>query len=132
MKMKANEILNNAAELIDQRGKERDKDDGERSMARCVKSFNEMTGNNLTETQGWQFMMFLKMARMEGGAFKFDDYEDNVSYSGLMAESAVKESEALRLAEIALHPYNTEGTTLDQKPIFPMLDLESTKETGSE
>ena len=90
---KAGEILNDAAKLIDTRGKERDKDDGERSMERCVKSFNAMTDHNLTETEGWKFMMFLKMARMEGGAFKFDDYEDNVSYSGLMAESALKENQ---------------------------------------
>lgn len=89
--MKADKILTNAAELIATRGAERDKEDGERSMERCVRSFNEMTGHNLTETDGWKFMMFLKMARMEGGAFKFDDYEDNVSYAALMAESAVKE-----------------------------------------
>ena len=88
----ANEILINAAKLIDSRGKERDKDDGERSMERCVKSFNEMTGHELTETDGWKFMIFLKLARMEGGSFKFDDYEDAVSYSGLMAESALKQN----------------------------------------
>jgi len=89
---KANEILIDAAKLIDSRGQERDKDDGERSMERCVKSFNEMTGHELTETDGWKFMIFLKLARMEGGSFKFDDYEDAVSYSGLMAESALKEN----------------------------------------
>jgi hypothetical protein len=91
--MKASKILTNAAELIETRGVERDKEDGERSMERCVKSFNEMTSHNLTETEGWKFMMFLKMARMEGGAFKLDDYEDNVSYAALMAEAAVKEEE---------------------------------------
>ena len=90
----ATEILIDAAKLIDERGQERDKDDGERSMERCVKSFNEMTGHELTETDGWKFMIFLKLARMEGGSFKFDDYEDAVSYSGLMAESALKENTA--------------------------------------
>ena len=38
----ANEILIDAAKLIDSRGKERDKDDGERSMAGCHMEFIEM------------------------------------------------------------------------------------------
>ena len=47
-----------------------------------------MTGHELTEEEGWKFMVFLKLARMEGGSFKLDDYEDCVAYTALMAEAA--------------------------------------------
>ena len=87
----ASAILRDASELIDQRGEERDQPDGERSMARAVYSFNAMTEHSLSEEEGWKFMLFLKLARMEGGRFKMDDYEDAVAYSALMAEAAVKE-----------------------------------------
>ena len=127
----ANEILTNAADLIVERGKERDKDDGERSMERCIKSFNQMTGHRLTETEGWQFMMFLKMARMQGGSFKFDDYEDNVSYSALMAESALKENENPSLPEVVMETI----LSTEQKPDFPFLDpdkiVDGSKMVGS-
>lgn len=84
----AHDLLARASDTIVQRGKQRD-NEGERSMARCVKSFNAMYGTALTETQGWQFMVFLKLARAAGGkAFCEDDSLDGVAYLALAAESA--------------------------------------------
>jgi len=86
--MKASQFANRACELLEDRGKERDQPNGERSMARCVHTFNAMTGHKLSVEDGWLFMVYLKHARMRGGQFKLDDYEDAVSYEALMAEEA--------------------------------------------
>jgi hypothetical protein len=88
----ASEILVNAADLIDTRAIERDVMDcsGERSMSRCIDAFNAMTGHDLSEEDGWQFMVFLKFSRMQAGNFKTDDYEDAVAYTALQAEAAIK------------------------------------------
>lgn len=88
--MNAPEFCAKAAELMADRGKERDQESGERSMARCVDAFNAMTGHNLSVEDGWLFMVYLKHARMRGGKFKQDDYEDAVAYEALMAEAAVE------------------------------------------
>ena len=87
--MKAPDFCTKAAELMADRGKERDQEDGERSMARCVNTFNAMTGHTLSVEDGWLFMVYLKHARMRGGDFKQDDYEDAVAYEALMAEEAL-------------------------------------------
>ncbi len=64
----------------------RDSDTGERSMARTVAAFNAVYGTNLTETQGWNFMELLKMARSSQGAYVADDFDDKVAYAALAAE----------------------------------------------
>ena len=80
-------ILRNAANDIGNRASERDTTD-ERSMAKTVKAFNIMYDKDLTETEGWQFMVFLKLARGAQGDFRLDDYTDQASYSALAGESA--------------------------------------------
>lgn len=60
-------------------------------MGRCVEAFNKMFGTNLTETQGWQFMVLLKMARSAGGKNRLDDFLDGASYFSLAGEAALKE-----------------------------------------
>ena len=85
--MDASKVLNNARDLLLDRAKERDTG-AERSMERCVKTFNAMTGHKLSVEDGWQFMVYLKHSRMRGGSFKQDDYEDAVAYGALMAEQA--------------------------------------------
>lgn len=80
------ETLRRAADLIEQRGKQRDSDTGERSMARTVGAFNAIYGAHLTETQGWHFMELLKMARSSQGAYVADDFDDKVAYAALAAE----------------------------------------------
>ena len=88
--MKAPDFCTKAAALMEDRGKERDTEDGERSMARCVNAFNAMTEHDLSEEDGWLFMVYLKHARMRQGGFKLDDYEDAVAYEALMGECALE------------------------------------------
>lgn len=86
----AKDILSNAAAEMQDRAASRDTPEGERSMGRCVKAFNAMFGTELTETQGWQFMELLKMARSAGGAFRLDDFTDGVAYAALAGESEAR------------------------------------------
>jgi hypothetical protein len=86
--MNAQEILIDAYHTIDDRAKERDREGGERSMRATVMAFNALFGHNLTTTEGWEFMSILKKARSAGGAYKADDYLDDVAYCALAAECA--------------------------------------------
>jgi hypothetical protein len=87
----ATDYLDQCADTIEERGKLRDSEEGERSMGKTVAAFNTLFGKDLTETQGWQFMQLLKMARMSAGVYHEDDYVDNISYGALAAETAFKE-----------------------------------------
>jgi len=84
--VKADEILRQAADVIEERGKLRDKPDGERSMARAVDAFNSLMGTDLSEGDGWLFMCCLKMSRGTAGTPHMDDATDLVGYSGLWGE----------------------------------------------
>lgn len=86
------DILSACLMVQAERGKQRDSADGERSMKRTVDMFNACFGTTLTETQGWQFMVCLKMARSVHGEFTMDDYIDGTSYFALAGESAAKEA----------------------------------------
>jgi hypothetical protein len=61
---------------------------GERSMKATVAAFNGLTGKNLTEEEGWEFMILLKMVRGRQGDFRDDDYIDGAAYFGLLGECA--------------------------------------------
>jgi len=88
--MKANAFCENAAELMADRAASRDTGE-ERSMSRCVQAFNALYGHSLSETEGWQFMSLLKKARGAQGAYRQDDYEDDVAYCALAGESSSKD-----------------------------------------
>lgn len=81
-------ILQEAHRCIADRAHERDQE-SERSMARCVASFNAMYKLTLTEEQAWMFMVFLKAARASGGSFRLDDYVDGSAYFALAGEAAM-------------------------------------------
>lgn len=81
------DILKEAAGHIDNRAAERDRE-SERSMKNTVDAFNAMFNKDITEEQGWQFMVLLKMSRAAGGSFKLDDFEDMAAYAALSAEAA--------------------------------------------
>ena len=80
------DTLEQAREAITQRGETRDNNE-ERSMASCVAAFNGMFGHELTEEQGWWFMVLLKMSRSKGGKYNIDDYIDGAAYCALAGES---------------------------------------------
>jgi hypothetical protein len=87
----ADEILQRGADHIRDRAATRDKPGGERTMSQVVKAFNAIFGTKLTEEQGWQFMVLLKIVRGANGKVSLDDYEDEAAYAALAAEAAMKE-----------------------------------------
>lgn len=83
----APDILRQAAQTIDDRAAERDQEQ-ERSMGRTVAAFNSLTGHNLSERDGWLFMVTLKMARAcNTPTGNPDDYVDGPAYFALAGES---------------------------------------------
>jgi hypothetical protein len=86
----AHKFLEDASKVMKQRAQLRDKPEGERSMECIVKTFNTLTGKNLTEAEGWEFMLILKMVRGRQGNFNEDDYTDMAAYSGLLGECESK------------------------------------------
>lgn len=87
--MKASDILKAAAGHMDDRAATYDKPAGERSMRATVAAFEAVTGVQMTEEQGWLFMVLLKAVRSQQGQFKQDNYEDGAAYFALAAEAAV-------------------------------------------
>lgn len=104
--MKAQDYLRKGAELLEQRGKDYDKPEGERSMGKCVRAFNAITGRDLSESEGWLLLQVLKDVRQwqNSGRFHADSAEDCISYAALKAEALQgeqlqKDITAMRLAD---------------------------------
>ena len=73
---------------------EYDSEDGERSMRSTVAAFNVLTGNILSEQEGWLFMLLLKIARQhQTPDWHQDSSEDAIAYAALMAEAWQNEEE---------------------------------------
>jgi hypothetical protein len=87
--MKAEQFLRQGADVLAERGKEYDKPEGERSMARTVAAFQAITGKELTEAEGWLFMQVLKDVRQWQNPDRYheDSAVDGVNYSALKAEA---------------------------------------------
>ena len=81
-------VIDDVKNTIIDRGKERDLEDGERTIPRCVTAFNSISGHKLSNEDGWLFMQCLKMCRSVQGSYKYDDYRDGVGYAALRAEEA--------------------------------------------
>lgn len=82
-------ILAEAAKTLQQRGIDYDSKGyagGERSMAQTVEIFKAFTGIELSELDGWRFLLCLKMARSTTGKPKVDTYVDMAAYAGLAGE----------------------------------------------
>ena len=82
----ADAFLEAAIVDIKKKGVQRDSPAGERSMGIAVDTFNALTGQRLSEEEGWIFMVLLKLARSRRGEFNFDDYGDCASYIALAGE----------------------------------------------
>ena len=88
----APDLLEEAKQIMNERATQRDSSDtGERSMEAIVKTFNALTGLNLTEAQGWEFMIVLKLVRSHKGKPQKDDYIDGISYLSLYGECRLSE-----------------------------------------
>lgn len=84
----ADAFLQNAIDLLRERGKQYDQPSGERSMGKTVAAFNAVTGRDLSEAEGWLLMLLLKQVRQwQTGTYHKDSAEDAVSYSALLAEA---------------------------------------------
>ena len=84
----APDLLAAAAGHMRDRATAYDQPSGERSMGRTVAAFNEVTGQTLTESEGWLFMEVLKAVRdftTKGG--HADSQEDRIAYAALGAEA---------------------------------------------
>lgn len=84
--MRPEKILGEATKTLSQRGVDYDAPQGERSMEHAVAIFNTITGNKLTESEGWTFMLAVKLARAQRGKPKTDTYVDLAGYAALLAE----------------------------------------------
>ena len=88
----ATKFLSEAAKTMKERGKTYDKSNKERSMKSTVDAFNAITGNKMTESEGWLLLVLLKQVRQ----FSKEEYHedsalDGVAYSALLAESLSNE-----------------------------------------
>lgn len=85
----AYDFLEHGLKEMKDRASQRDNSaNGERSMAATIKAFNALTGHTLTEENGWEFMILLKLVRGRQGNFRMDDYTDAAAYSALLGECA--------------------------------------------
>lgn len=86
--MKAPEILTRSAEIMAERAKQYDSPQGERSMGKAVAAFNAITGQSLSEANGWLLMALLKMVRDNTTTEPHaDSINDLVAYGALYGEA---------------------------------------------
>ena len=89
----ATTLLIKAADHMRERAREYDSPEGERSMEATVVAFNAITGQNLTEAQGWLFMQVLKDVRLfSAKSYHADSVEDGIAYAALKGEAKSKEN----------------------------------------
>ena len=87
----AQALLEKAASIMAERGKQYDKPAGERSMAATVAAYNAITGQSLTEPNGWLLMAILKMVRdNQRETVHEDSCIDFVAYASLYSESRLR------------------------------------------
>lgn len=80
--------LQAAIDIQVERGEQYDSKEGERSMGKTIKAFNAITGNNLTEPEGWLLLQILKDVRQWTTKYIHEDSAlDCVSYAALKAEA---------------------------------------------
>jgi hypothetical protein len=85
-------LLDKAAQLMIERGKQYDKPEGERSMGKAVAAFNAITGRDLSEPEGWLLLQVLKDVRLfQRDGYHADSAEDCIAYAALKAEAKARE-----------------------------------------
>ena len=82
-------ILREGLDVLIQRGQEYERLEGERSMEDVVNAFNIVYKKGLTVTEGWMFMVMLKMVRQHQSPGKRDTYVDGANYFALAGEEAL-------------------------------------------
>lgn len=92
--MKAEDILKHCVTILASRGKERDQVK-ERSMGNVVKVYESLTGRKWAESEGWQFMVALKLGRIKT-KYREDDVFDLINYVALWMESMSEENKDIK------------------------------------
>ncbi len=87
--MNAQDLLHKAASHMVKRAEQYDQQDGERSVPALVKAFNAITGHELSDADGWLFLVLLKLVRAQTakGEAAIDSAEDAVAYAALFGEA---------------------------------------------
>ena len=90
--VQATDFLSKALALLEERGKDYDQPQGERSMGKTVQAFNVITGHTLKESEGWLLLQLLKDVRQwsNPNSYHADSAEDCISYAALKAEALVE------------------------------------------
>ena len=84
----APQMLKRASDLMVERAVQYDSPEGERSMEKITNAFSAITGKNITESEGWMFMVLLKLVRDNTRTLGHQDScEDLIAYSSLYGES---------------------------------------------
>lgn len=113
--MKAQEFLDKAKRLMDERGKQYDQPEGERSMLKTVHVFNTITGNSLSEGEGWLFQQILKDVRQwQRESYHEDSAEDCVAYAALKAEALARDGVLQGLADALNDPATWDAIAKEQ------------------
>jgi len=82
------DLLSRAGEHLSARALTYDKPQGERSMGATVVAFNAITGQRITEAEGWLLLQVLKDVRLfQRPGYHADSAEDCITYSALKAEA---------------------------------------------
>lgn len=90
----ATQILCRAADLMEERGRQYDAKEGERSMDKTVRAFNTLTGHDLSASDGFLLLTVLKIVRdQQRQQAHQDSCEDLVAYASLYAETRLNETE---------------------------------------
>ena len=91
--MKAPDLLKKASDIMIERGKQYDNEEGERSMGKCIVAFNSITSHSLTEAEGWLLLQILKDVRLfQKKQYHADSAEDCIAYASLKAEAKSTEN----------------------------------------
>lgn len=90
--VQATDFLSKALTLLEERGKDYDQPQGERSMGKTVQAFNAITGHTLKESEGWLLLQLLKDVRQWSNpdSYHADSAEDCISYAALKAEALIE------------------------------------------
>jgi hypothetical protein len=92
--MQAPKFLEKALGHMLDRAATYDQPEGERSMGKTVLAFNIITGQDLTESEGWLLLQILKDVRdRQREEPHMDSLEDCIAYAALKAEARVSEAQ---------------------------------------
>lgn len=91
-RLTAVQIMRQGIDIQEERAREYERPEGERSTQAIVTAFNAITGRDLRESEGWLFLQLLKNVRLFSvKGYHADSGVDGVNYAALMAEAKSRE-----------------------------------------